>query len=266
MNITPYAPNLSISTITNTATESLHRENVHRDLITQPAAISQSVAEKAVASDKKEQSAKKESSTKQQGIIEALKDRDTEVRQHEQAHHAAGGSTTGLPSYSFTTGPDGIRYATDGEVSVDLSIKQGDPAGTIVKMQQVKAAALAPADPSIQDLRVAASASQITLQAQAELITESENLIKAQQKKALVEENEGVDNNDPEHESLGFDEQINKTIADQEAVTSNDAHSHNEPVSRSSEVLARAGRVAGFYNEITQAYTSEAKHDIELSV
>ena len=52
MNITPQVPNLSIPTVLNPHTESLRRENNQREIITQPAAISQSAAEKGVASDK----------------------------------------------------------------------------------------------------------------------------------------------------------------------------------------------------------------------
>ena len=52
MNITPQAPNLSIPTVLNPHTETLRRENSQREIISQPAALSQSAAEKGVASDK----------------------------------------------------------------------------------------------------------------------------------------------------------------------------------------------------------------------
>ena len=45
----------------------------------------------------------------------------------------------------------------------------GDPAATIQKMQQVRSAALAPAEPSSQDMSVAAKASRLESQARAEL-------------------------------------------------------------------------------------------------
>ena len=66
-------------------------------------------------------------------------------------------------------GPDGRRYAVEGEVSVDLS-EAGSPQETITKMRRVYDAALAPANPSTQDLRVAAEASRIIAQAQAEVL------------------------------------------------------------------------------------------------
>lgn len=98
--------------------------------------------------------------------IRQLKQRDREVRSHELAHAAVGGAATGAPSYTFQTGPDGKKYAVGGEVSVDLSTIEGKPRATIAKMQKVHAAALAPAHPSIQDTRVAATATKLILQAQ----------------------------------------------------------------------------------------------------
>jgi len=102
--------------------------------------------------------------------IQALKARDLEVRRHEQAHAAAGGPYAGAPSYEFTTGPDGARYATGGEVSIDTSPVPGDPQATLEKAQTVRRAALAPAEPSEQDRRVAAEASQMAAQARIELL------------------------------------------------------------------------------------------------
>ncbi|PWC39735.1 putative metalloprotease CJM1_0395 family protein [Azospirillum sp. TSO35-2] len=99
--------------------------------------------------------------------VQKLKQADTSVRQHEAAHQAAGGSNAGGASFTYTRGPDGKNYATAGEVPIDIS-PEGEPAATIAKMEQVKAAALAPADPSAQDVRVAAQADAAKLQAQAE--------------------------------------------------------------------------------------------------
>ena len=39
--------------------------------------------------------------------VAELKDRDREVRRHEQAHANAGGQFAGSPSYTFERGPDG---------------------------------------------------------------------------------------------------------------------------------------------------------------
>lgn len=106
-------------------------------------------------------------SDEEQAQLDKLKARDREVRQHEQAHMAVGGGYAGAPSYEYQQGPDGGRYAVGGEVSIDMSPEK-DPKATAAKMRQVKAAALAPAQPSSQDLSVAAQASQLEAQAQAE--------------------------------------------------------------------------------------------------
>lgn len=101
--------------------------------------------------------------------VDELKQRDREVRAHEQAHAAVGGAYASAPSYEYESGPDGNRYAVGGEVSIDVSPVSGDPEATIQKMEVVKRAALAPAEPSPQDRAVAAQADQTRLQAQAEL-------------------------------------------------------------------------------------------------
>ncbi|MDR0870188.1 MAG: hypothetical protein LBN39_05280 [Planctomycetaceae bacterium] len=102
--------------------------------------------------------------------VQELKARDTEVRVHEQAHlSAAGPYATGGPTFTYQTGPDGKRYAIGGEVQVDTSEINGDPEATIQKMQTVSSAALAPAEPSGQDQKVAAAARQKETQARMEL-------------------------------------------------------------------------------------------------
>lgn len=107
---------------------------------------------------------------RQQRQIAVLSERDLEVRKHEQAHQTAGGEHAGSPTYDYAQGPDGKRYATGGEVAIDIGVIQGDPAATIAKMQQVRAAALAPAEPSSQDLSVARSASVKETQARKALM------------------------------------------------------------------------------------------------
>ena len=91
------------------------------------------------------------------------------MRAHESAHAAAGGAYTGAPTFRFAVGPDGRQYAVSGEVRIDSSPVAGDPEATIRKMQQIRAAALAPSDPSGQDLSVAAQATQLETQARQEL-------------------------------------------------------------------------------------------------
>ena len=200
MNIIPQAPNLSIPTVLNPHTETLRRENSQREIITQPAALSQSAAEKGVASDKergrtpaqnsenidfaslkekaelannviseqeKDPNSEQENQQSRQDSdeheeqenpiaanqdendsensaeefqhareISELRRTDQAVRSHELAHASVGGAFTGSPHYSFETGPDGKKYAIEGEVSVDMSTVEGDPRATIAKMQK----------------------------------------------------------------------------------------------------------------------------------
>ncbi len=105
--------------------------------------------------------------------VDKLKKIDAKVKRHEQAHLAAGGSLVrGGASFSYESGPDGKQYAVAGEVSIEMSPVDGDPEATIRKMQQVKSAALAPAEPSAQDRSVASSASSIAAQARSEMLSE----------------------------------------------------------------------------------------------
>ncbi|MBH3339595.1 hypothetical protein I5L51_10800 [Pseudomonas mendocina] len=110
-----------------------------------------------------------EEQRQQQLEITELVQRDREVRTHEQAHAAVGGQYAGAPTYSFKRGPDGQRYAVSGEVSIDTAPVPNDPEATLRKMETVLRAALAPIEPSPQDLRVAALAQAQAAQARVEL-------------------------------------------------------------------------------------------------
>jgi len=101
--------------------------------------------------------------------IRQLQLRDHEVRAHEAAHAASGGAYAGSPQYQYQQGPDGKTYATDGEVSIDMSPVSGDPEATLDKAEQIRAAALAPAQPSGQDLKVAQKAQSMANKAKLEL-------------------------------------------------------------------------------------------------
>lgn len=112
----------------------------------------------------------------EQKQVEELKARDAEVKAHEQAHIAAGGSyVRGGASYDYQTGPDGKKYAVGGEVSIDTSAVDGDPQATINKAQVILKAALAPAEPSGQDKAVASQARQMMASARKELMSEKIN-------------------------------------------------------------------------------------------
>ncbi len=101
--------------------------------------------------------------------IEQLSARDREVHAHERAHASVGGAYAGAPVFQYERGPDGVSYAVAGEVPISTSKVNGDPQATIEKAQQIRRAALAPADPSPQDRQVAAYATQLELEARQEL-------------------------------------------------------------------------------------------------
>ena len=102
-------------------------------------------------------------------MIAKLQARDMEVRMHEMAHIAAGGGVVrGGAGFSYQQGPDGKMYAIGGEVPIDMS-GASTPEETIAKMERVRGAALAPANPSSADHQVAAAATMAILQARSEL-------------------------------------------------------------------------------------------------
>lgn len=110
-----------------------------------------------------------------QQVINQLKVRDSEVKAHEMAHlSAAGGYSTGGMSFTYQTGPDGRQYAVGGEVGIDVSAVPGDPQATLQKAMVVYRAALAPAEPSRQDYKVASAATQMMSQARADIMKQSQ--------------------------------------------------------------------------------------------
>lgn len=107
----------------------------------------------------------------QQQLAE-LKQTDAQVKAHEHAHKStAAGLTTSGPNYEYETGPDGKKYAVAGDVNVSYQ-KSSDPEVNLKNAQQLKAAALAPADPSSQDRKVAMQADREIAQARQEIMEE----------------------------------------------------------------------------------------------
>lgn len=133
--------------------------------------------------ESQQNSRQQQAEQREQQELQELKARDQEVRTHEQAHAAIGGQYAGAPSYTYERGPDGNQYAVGGEVPIDVSVIAGDPQATVQKMQQVRSAALAPAEPSSADRRIAAEALQRQMQAQAELVQQSSS---AEKPKAVI--------------------------------------------------------------------------------
>ena len=112
-----------------------------------------------------------ELSLEEQRIVSELQAADTNVRAHEAAHMAAGGGLTSPASYTYERGPDNKMYAVAGEVGISTS-EGNTPQESLNKAQTIRRAALAPADPSPQDLKVAAQAASMEMSARAEILQE----------------------------------------------------------------------------------------------
>lgn len=161
-------------------------------------------------------------------VINELKQRDQEVRTHEIAHASVGGKVTGAPSYTYEQGPDGKKYAVEGEVSVDLTPVYGDPQATMTKMQQAYSAALAPVNPSVQDIKVANTAAQLILKAQSGLLSEL------------------TDNTDEKKQDL--------SILDS-----------SSSARQSKAIMQRSLRIESYYATITEAYEKAPTFNFQLT-
>lgn len=155
----------------STARKALDKPNLDKSSSTETQNSTSNDSEKKVGEVSKEKSVDgQELNDTESKEVQELKQRDREVRAHEQAHVAAGGQyVRGGIKYEYQRGPDGRTYAVGGHVNIDVS-EAGTPEATITKMQQVKRAALAPAEPSGADRAVAATAAQKEQQARMEIL------------------------------------------------------------------------------------------------
>ena len=153
------------------------------------------------ASKVKQKAAEQAQNQANQRMISQLQSRDREVRSHEAAHASAGGSlVVSGPSFTYQKGPDGRSYAIGGEVQLDVSVVANDPEATLKKSEQIRRAALAPADPSSQDLRVASSANQIASKARVDiaLLRREEAQLEEKEKELEAAQNSEADINEVE--------------------------------------------------------------------
>ncbi|MDC0932407.1 putative metalloprotease CJM1_0395 family protein [Arcobacteraceae bacterium] len=73
-------------------------------------------------------------------VLEKFRNKDSEIRTHEQAH-ASIGHTTSPISYNYQEGPDGKMYAVGGSVRLDTSIPD-EPTAAAFKLEMIQKAAL----------------------------------------------------------------------------------------------------------------------------
>lgn len=175
--------------------------------------------------------------------IQKLAERDREVRAHEQAHQSVGGQHAGGASYTFERGPDGQNYAIGGEVSIDTG-KAANPEATLDKAETVRRAALAPAEPSNQDRRVAAQATDMALEARADI----QMLQREEQQVETSEVDEDDDNRDVDEEERLDAEQKAQQEQQQAQVESN----AGDVIAGFQELNERMSRIQSQLAEISQ--------------
>ncbi|MEH6345484.1 MAG: putative metalloprotease CJM1_0395 family protein [Bermanella sp.] len=186
-------------------------------------AVEESQVDRAIQARRQEDAAEQRQLEAELQQIQKLAERDREVRAHEQAHSSVGGEFAGAISLSTERGPDGKNYAVAGEVSIDISKVANDPQATLDKSQTVRNAALAPADPSSQDRRVAALANQMAVEARADI----EKLVRegvaqeAQEREEDVEQRKESEMSDEERldaqEKAQLEEQQSQLVAENTA-------------------------------------------------
>lgn len=145
-----------------------------------------------------------ELSLEEQRIVTELQAADTNVRAHEAAHMAAGGGLTSPASYTYERGPDNKMYAVAGEVGISTG-EGNTPQESLNKAQTIRRAALAPADPSPQDLKVAAQAASMEMSARAQIMQEK----MAQNSKNSNNSNDGSTENSARNSAVNSAENSN---------------------------------------------------------
>ena len=176
----------------------------------------------------------------EQRQLQQLAERDREVKAHEQAHQAVGGQYAGAINLTYERGPDGKNYAVAGEVPIDIGKVANDPQATLDKAETVRRAALAPAEPSSQDRRVAAQAVQIALEARAE--------IQQQQQEALTSDD--VSEEQAETDTLREEERLEAEQKAQQEQQSQEAS--NTVVADLQELNERMARIQAQLVEASQ--------------
>lgn len=87
--------------------------------------------------------------------ISSLSKEEVRTRLKGQIHLTAGKQYLGLPKYNFKMGVDGNQYAVSVSMNVNATPINENPIATITKMQGIYNAALAPANPSFDDVQIA---------------------------------------------------------------------------------------------------------------
>lgn len=195
--------------------------------------------------DGDEKKVEEEQKRQDETVLRQLRARDREVRAHEAAHVAAGGSLVrGGPSFTLQRGPDGRSYAIGGEVQLDTSAVPNDPEATLRKSDQVRAAALAPAQPSPQDLRVAANANQLAARARIDIAIQRREEAQLEEQQGSPDEVENTDSEPQSGDSASSAGSLPENQRTTDAVTSdsrqNRLQAQEQPVAAISNFMSTA--------------------------
>lgn len=193
------------------------------------------------AEQQRQQAAQRAQQQAEQKMIQELQARDREVRAHEQAHVAAGGNLViSGPSYTYQRGPDGRAYAIGGKVQLDVSEVANDPEASLQKSEKIRRAALAPIDPSPQDMKVAASAGQMAARARLDIAVQrreeaqleaEQRALEAEQQRSEQIENEQTDVDAQSASALNAGQPIEKPADVADPMASTPAGSSVQPSS-----------------------------------
>ena len=179
-----------------------------------------------------------ELSLEEQRIVTELQAADTNVRAHEAAHMAAGGGLTSPASYTYERGPDNKMYAVAGEVGISTG-EGNTPQESLNKAQTIRRAALAPADPSPQDLKVAAQAASMEMSARAQIMQEK------------MEQNSQNPNNS--NETSAGNSNVNSNVNSAENSTGNSNTNSTENSTENSRIpsINQPSSTGGYYAAIS---------------
>jgi len=161
--------------------------------------------------------------TPEQQQLSELQQRDRQVKAHELAHKSVGGRYVTGGSFTYQTGPDGRRYAIGGEVTIDSS-SGSTPQETLRKAEMIRAAALAPADPSPQDYRVASQANLQAAKARSEIAAEQRT--EQQQRREAMR----AQNSEEAAKESNLSPQGRRAIASFEAIGGSSLRSDPDPI------------------------------------
>src|SRR5690606_22350906 len=142
--------------------------------------------------------------------------------------------------------------AVGGEVQIDVSVIAGDPQATIQKMQQVRSAALAPAEPSSADRRIATEALQQQMQAPAALVQQSSSADKPQ----AVVANASARTEDDLLQGSG--QNSSETISYQQSGEQIKVQPQYDTLASAAQYAVRRNVISGFYQRATEPQSRQS--------